>query len=323
MNLNGTEYYYLYNGQRDVIGLYDANGNVVVEYTYDAWGKPLTTTGSLAETVGAKNPYRYRSYRYDAESELYHLRSRYYSPEIERFVNGDSVDNLGASGTITGYSMFSYCENNPVKYVDSEGEFICTITGAIAGAITGGISAWLDCDPNDPKKLEKIFATAALGAATGAIAGVCADAAIATGGVLGVVIAAAGGAIAGGINYAGTQGINDREIDKGELAISMVVGGVSNVLTMGIGAGPGTKATDRTVQGVAKQVYKNSVKTVYGSKAGSVLANSASALKKNMVKRAAKSIIRESITSTVISGFGYLYSKASERGYNKIKRGLK
>ena len=58
MNLNGTEYYYLYNGQRDVIGLYDANGNVVVEYTYDAWGKPLTTTGSLACTVGAKNPLR-------------------------------------------------------------------------------------------------------------------------------------------------------------------------------------------------------------------------------------------------------------------------
>ena len=102
MNLNGTEYYYLYNGQRDVIGLYNASGNVVVEYTYDAWGKLLNTTGSLAGTVGAKNPYRYRSYHYDTENGLYHLRSRYYSPEIERFVNGDSVDNLGASGTITG-----------------------------------------------------------------------------------------------------------------------------------------------------------------------------------------------------------------------------
>ena len=63
MNLNGAEYYYLYNGQRDVIGLYDANGNVVVEYTYDAWGKPLTTTGSLACTVGAKNPLRLDSIR--------------------------------------------------------------------------------------------------------------------------------------------------------------------------------------------------------------------------------------------------------------------
>ena len=232
MNLNGTEYYCLYNGQRDVIGLYNANGNVVVEYTYDAWGKPLTTTGSLAGTVGEKNPYRYRSYRYDAESGLYHLRSRYYSPEVERFLNGDSIDNLGVSGTVTGYSMFSYCENNPVKYVDSEGKFICAITGAIAGAITGGISAWLDSDPNDPNKLEKIFATAALGAATGALAGICADFAIATGGVGGVIIAAAGSAAAGVINYVGTQGINDQEIDGGDLAISAVFGAASNVLTM-------------------------------------------------------------------------------------------
>ena len=323
MNLNGTEYYYLYNGQRDVIGLYNASGNVVVEYTYDAWGKLLNTTGSLAGTVGAKNPYRYRSYHYDTENGLYRLRSRYYSPEIERFVNGDSVDNLGASGTITGYSLFSYCENNPVKYVDSEGKFICAITGAIAGAITGGISAWLDSDPNDPNKLEKIFATAALGAGTGALAGICADAAIATGGVLGVVIAAAGGAVAGGVNYVGTQKINDRIIDGGELAFSMVVGGVSNVLTMGMGAGPGTKATDRTVQGVAKQMYKNSVKTVYGSKAGAVLSKPSSAFTKNMLPRAAKSMAIETTTSTAISVSGYLYSKAFERGYNKIKRELK
>ena len=89
MNLNGTEYYYLYNGQRDVIGLYDANGNVVVEYTYDAWGKPLTTTGSLASTVGAKNPYRYRGYRYDMENERYCLRNRLYDPVLIRFTSSD------------------------------------------------------------------------------------------------------------------------------------------------------------------------------------------------------------------------------------------
>ena len=319
MNLNGTEYYYLYNGQRDVIGLYDANGSVVVEYTYDAWGKPLTTTGSLASTVGVKNPYRYRSYPYDTENGLYHLRSRYYSPEVERFINGDSVDNLGASGTITGYSLFSYCENNPVKYVDSEGKFICAVTGAIAGAITGGISAWLDCDPNDPKKLEKIFATAALGAATGALAGACADLAIATGGVAGVAIAAVGGAIAGGANYAGTQGINDQKIDWGDFAVSAVIGAASNVLTMGMGAGPGTKATDRTVQGIVKQAQKNSLTTIYGVKTGSVRSNPKSILKKPMIIRAAKSVTRESVTSTVISGFGYLYSKAA----SKITRGLK
>ena len=121
MNLNGTEYYYLYNGQRDVIGLYDASGNVVVEYTYDAWGKPLTTTGSLASTVGAKNPYRYRGYRYDTESGLYWLNSRYYATGLNRFLSGDDVLYLGYQGTILGCNLFAYCENKPVNRMDFTG----------------------------------------------------------------------------------------------------------------------------------------------------------------------------------------------------------
>ena len=80
MNLNGTEYYYFFDAQGDVMGLVDCNGNVVVEYTYDAWGNILSTTGSLASTVGVENPYRYKGYRYDSESGLYYLQSRYYNP---------------------------------------------------------------------------------------------------------------------------------------------------------------------------------------------------------------------------------------------------
>ena len=116
MNLNGTEYYYLYNGQRDVIGLYDANGNVVVEYTYDDWGKPLTTTGSLASTVGAKNPYRYRGYRYDMENERYCLRNRLYDPVLIRFTSSDQYVCTGIG--IVGANMFAYCNNNPVNCMD-------------------------------------------------------------------------------------------------------------------------------------------------------------------------------------------------------------
>lgn len=36
---NGNVYYYMYNPQGDVIGLFDDNLNVVVEYTYDSWGR--------------------------------------------------------------------------------------------------------------------------------------------------------------------------------------------------------------------------------------------------------------------------------------------
>ena len=63
-NLSGTgkSYYYVKNLQGDIVAITNDAGTKVVEYTYDAWGKILTTTGSLAGTIGASNPYRYRGY---------------------------------------------------------------------------------------------------------------------------------------------------------------------------------------------------------------------------------------------------------------------
>jgi YD repeat-containing protein len=77
-NING-EYCYIRNAQGDIIGLIDKNGTQVVSYLYDSWGKLLSITGTLKDTVGVKNPYRYRGYRYDTETGLYYLQSRYYT----------------------------------------------------------------------------------------------------------------------------------------------------------------------------------------------------------------------------------------------------
>jgi len=57
---NNQHYYFQKNLQGDVIRILNNYGDVVTEYTYDAWGKVLTTTGTLASTVGAYNPFRYR-----------------------------------------------------------------------------------------------------------------------------------------------------------------------------------------------------------------------------------------------------------------------
>ena len=62
---NGTAYAYLYNQQDDVIGLVDSNGTQMVSYSYDAWGKPISKTGTLATTLGKLNPFRYRGYIFD------------------------------------------------------------------------------------------------------------------------------------------------------------------------------------------------------------------------------------------------------------------
>ena len=44
VNYAGTEYYYLRNGQNDVVKLIDNSGDTVVEYIYDSWGRVVTTT---------------------------------------------------------------------------------------------------------------------------------------------------------------------------------------------------------------------------------------------------------------------------------------
>ena len=86
---NDVDYFYVYNLQGDVVALIDANGTQVVEYGYDAWGNPISKTGTLAATLGTVNPFRYRGYVYDEETSMYYLGKRYYSPKEMRFINGD------------------------------------------------------------------------------------------------------------------------------------------------------------------------------------------------------------------------------------------
>ena len=116
VNYNGTEYFYLRNGQNDVVGLMDGSGNRVVEYTYDAWGKLISTTGTLAISLGADNPFRYRGYYYDTETGLYYLMTRYYDPEVCRFISADVYMTTGQG--VLGGNMFAYCLNNPVNRTD-------------------------------------------------------------------------------------------------------------------------------------------------------------------------------------------------------------
>ena len=36
---NNTKYYYKKNYHNDVLGIYDSNYNLIVNYNYDSWGK--------------------------------------------------------------------------------------------------------------------------------------------------------------------------------------------------------------------------------------------------------------------------------------------
>ena len=117
---NGTVYYYKTNIQGDVIAILDGSGNAVVTYAYDAWGVLLGTAGTMASTLGTLNPLRYRGYVYDPETALYYLQSRYYNPEIGRFINADVYVTTGQG--FIGNNMFAYCGNNPVLRTDQAGK---------------------------------------------------------------------------------------------------------------------------------------------------------------------------------------------------------
>ena len=115
---NGTAYAYVKSLQGDIVAILDENGNAVVSYGYDAWGAPLWCTGELAETLGKVQPFRYRGYVYDEETELYYLRSRYYAALRSRMLNHDSRLFKNETFEFNGYV---YCMNNPIAYHDPSG----------------------------------------------------------------------------------------------------------------------------------------------------------------------------------------------------------
>ena len=143
LRLNGkTDYFYLYNGLGDVTGLVDSSNQVVVRYQYNSWGKVTSTQDTSGVSLATLNPFRYRKYVYDPETGLYCLGSRYYDPEVGRFVNADDPGTIFAKPQeLYNKNLYAYCDNNPVIREDIQGYFpIPCIVGAVVGAVVSGFS---------------------------------------------------------------------------------------------------------------------------------------------------------------------------------------
>ena len=115
LKYDGTTYYYVLNLQGDVISIVTHWGESYGSYTYDAWGNVLSVSGDIANL----NPIRYRGYYYDSETRLYYLQSRYYDPQVKRFVNADRYVSTGQG--FIGHNMFAYCGNDAVNFMDPTG----------------------------------------------------------------------------------------------------------------------------------------------------------------------------------------------------------
>lgn len=121
------------NLQGDVIGLIDTAGTWVVEYSYDVWGNIRSVFGSMASTLGQDNPIRYRGYYYDNETKLYYVLSRYYSPELCRFISADVLEPFVRDHeNSVQYNLYVYCWNNPVNMFDGYGDWPEWVKKAVA-----------------------------------------------------------------------------------------------------------------------------------------------------------------------------------------------
>ena len=139
VDFNGTKYSYAHNLQGDIIGILDTSGSLVVEYKYDAWGKPTATTAAntLTATLGLLNPFRYRGYIWDEDNELYYLGKRFYSC-ISRFISFDTL--ICKSYDINSVNGYAYCRNVPLITVDRTGEDLMIITASDGAAGFGHTS---------------------------------------------------------------------------------------------------------------------------------------------------------------------------------------
>ncbi len=148
-------------------------------------GKLLSTSGSLASTLGKNNPFRYRGYVYDEETGFYYLQSRYYNPEVGRFISSDVLLSTGQG--VLGHNAYAYCGKNPHcsgkilraifggLIAAAVGAVTGAVVGAVIGAVTGAITALASGSDFGETLVAGIASGAAAGAITGAAVGIASD----------------------------------------------------------------------------------------------------------------------------------------------------
>ncbi|EPR08089.1 right-handed parallel beta-helix repeat-containing protein [Ruminiclostridium papyrosolvens] len=112
-SVDGTTYYYMYNGHADVTALLKPDGTIAATYYYDAFGNITDTTGA------ASNSITFAGYQYDKETGLYYLNARMYDPKTARFLQEDTY--TGDRNDPLSLNLYVYCANNPLIYYDPTG----------------------------------------------------------------------------------------------------------------------------------------------------------------------------------------------------------
>ena len=242
---HGTQtYFYRKDAQANIVALLDNTGAVVVKYKYDAWGKCQIESDTSGCNIGTLNPFRYRNYYFDTETGFYFLKTRYYDPEIGRFMTIDDISYLDPD-SINGLNLYAYCLNNPVLYSDNTGcsilvsLFIAAAIGALIGGITGAASA-IASGQTGWALLGSIVAGAITGGILGsvtALGGLFGIGAISVKWLgVGLLYATTASFGAGMASYAIKQRSSGQEINKQEILAHGIITAVQGLFSFGVGA---------------------------------------------------------------------------------------
>lgn len=180
---NGSSmlYYAVVSSRGDVEALYNGSGTMEARYIYDSWGRVIRVEDKDGkeitdpDRIGNGNPIRYRGYYYDAEMGWYYLGSRYYDPEVGRFINADTTEILNADEDLYDKNLYSYCDNNPVMRKDTGGSFWTIASGfgyigqVIGNSTISDVSETISQVRCGNRDLEDIVLNAGKMAAVGAI----------------------------------------------------------------------------------------------------------------------------------------------------------
>ena len=137
----GSQWYnHHYDARGHCILLTSANGTLLEQYDYDAFGFPYfyTATGGPGLVNGkagspAGNRFLFTGREWLKDHRLYDYRNRMYQPELGRFLQPDPKQFEAGD-----YNLYRYCHNDPVNKSDPLGLYDVGFEGYGAPGLTGG-----------------------------------------------------------------------------------------------------------------------------------------------------------------------------------------
>ena len=131
-----TRYYLLRDHLGSVTHVVDNSGSVLNEYSFDAWGRQRNVSTWIhyaADTEPALFMGRgYTGHEHLPWFNLVNMNGRLYDPVVGRFLSPDPF--VQSPEFSQNFNRYSYCLNNPLIYVDKDGEWFW-IPVAIGGII--------------------------------------------------------------------------------------------------------------------------------------------------------------------------------------------